>query len=68
MQLEPVTGLKSSIITVRQHQRFVGVDTLDDANVRSCPERQLNAFSLEQVQKMVIFHMHFVDTRLNQCI
>lgn len=68
MCLEPVTGIKSSINTLRQHQRFVGVDTLDDANVRSCPERQLNAFSLEQVQKMVIFHMHFVDTRLNQYI
>lgn len=56
------------MITVRQHQRFVGVDTLDDANVRSCPERQLDAFSLEQIQKMFIFRMHFVDTRLNQCI
>lgn len=68
MCLEPATGIKSSIITVLQHQRFVGVDTLDDANVRSCPERQLNAFSLEQIQNLVIFHMHFVDTRLNQRI
>lgn len=68
MCLEPVTTLKISIFTVSQNQRFVGVDTQDDAKERSCPKRQLNAFSLEQIQKIVIFHMHFVDTRLNQCI
>lgn len=38
MCLRAATEINSNL-TVRQKQRFVGVDTLDDAKVRRRPER-----------------------------
>lgn len=65
--LKAATEIKKSwTITVGQHQRSVSIDTLDETKVRRCPEGQLNAFSFEQIQKMVIFHRHAVGTRLGR--
>lgn len=52
---------KRFFLTVRQNQRFVGIDTLDDAKVRWSLESQFDAFSLEHIQEMDVFHNHFVD-------
>ena len=46
-------------LTVRQNQRFVGIDTLDDAEIRWSLEGQFDAFSLEDIQELNVFHSHF---------
>lgn len=45
-------------LTVRQNQRFVGVDALHDAEVRGSLEGQFDAFSPEDVQELDVVQTH----------
>ena len=54
--------MKESVtyLTVRQNQRFVGVDTLEDAEVRCSLEGQFDAFPFEDIQELDVAHSHFI--------
>jgi len=47
------------LLTVRQNQRFVDIDTLDDAKVRRILQGQFDVFPLEDVQELDFVHRHF---------
>lgn len=52
---------KKVYLTVRQYQRFVGVDTLDNAEVRCSLKGQLDAFPLQDIQELDVAHNHFIN-------
>ena len=46
-------------LTVRQNQRFVGIYSLDDAEVGRGLQGQLDAFPLEDAHELDVIHDHF---------
>lgn len=47
-------------LTVRQNERLVGVDPLDDAGERRRLEGHFDALSIEDVQELQVVHDHFI--------
>lgn len=49
-------------LTVGHDQRFVGIYTLDDAEVGGGPEGQFDALSLEDIHELDVVHDHCKTT------
>lgn len=46
------------MLTVRQNQRFIWIDSLDDPDEGRILDSQSDTFSLQYIKKLDVFHCH----------